>query len=158
MIAKLSRPVWDRFFSFAVVRNPFDQAVSHYEYLKQFRNQKIARRFAAMSFEAYLQDRYNKPFWNHTLFVRMPDQTHFIIDSAGEIAVTRLLRFENLAKDFERLVHDLGLAGTQLLYVNKTKARSDKRPYQSYYNQRTEGMVREIYRRDFRLLDYPDVL
>lgn len=51
MIAKLSRLVSDSFFSFAVVREPFDHAVSHYEHLKQHRSASVARRFQQMSFE-----------------------------------------------------------------------------------------------------------
>lgn len=154
MIAKLARPVWDGFFSFAVVRDPFDHAVSHYEYLKQHRSASVAKRFRGMSFEEYLEDRHRRPFLKHTIFVRMPDQAHFVLDAAGRLAVNRVLRFESLAADWERLVTDIGLPGLELLYVNRTRAKSDKKPYRDYYTAATEETVRRLYRRDFDLFGY----
>ena len=55
MISKPSRPVWDSAFSFAVVRDPFDHAVSNYEHLKQHRSASVARRFQQMSFEGCIR-------------------------------------------------------------------------------------------------------
>jgi hypothetical protein len=154
MIAKLGRPVWDRFLTFAVVRDPFDHAVSHYEYLKQFRIPAIRHKFAKLSFSDYLDDRHRAVFWNHTLFVRMPDQAHFVVDGGGEIAVKRILRFERLAEEWPKLVTELSIAGTELLYVNKTRAKSDRRPYSSYYDDKTVEKVRRLYARDFDLFGY----
>ena len=154
MIAKLSRPVWDSFFSFAVVRDPFDHAVSHYEYMKQHRSRSVARRFQGLSFEDYLEDRKKRPILKHTIFVRMPDQAHFLVDAGGRVAVNRILRFESLAEDWAGLVAEIGIPGLELLYVNKTKAKSDKRPFQSYYSPETERAVRALYRRDFELFGY----
>jgi hypothetical protein len=158
MIAKLSRPVWDSFISFAVVRDPFQHAVSHYEYLKQHRSASVARRFQSMSFEAYLADRQRRPFLKHTIFVRMPDQAHFLLDAGGRIAVSRILRFEMLAAEWAQLVADIGLPGLPLLHVNRTKAKSDRKPYTAYYTPETEETVRRLYRRDFALFGYPDRL
>jgi hypothetical protein len=158
MIRKLSRPVWDSFYSFAVVRDPFDHAVSHYEYMKQHRSASVARRFQGMSFEEYLEDRHMRPFLKHTVFVRMPDQAHFVVDAEGKVAVNRILRFESLAADWESLTEEIGLGGTELLYVNKTRAKSEKKPYTAYYTPETEETVRRLYRRDFALFGYPDRL
>lgn len=154
MIAKLGRPVWDQFHSFSVVRDPFDHAVSHYEYMKQFRIRSTAARVGAMSFEEYLAYRMKPPFWNDTIFARMPDQSWYLTDAEGRMAVDRLIRFERLGADFARLVADLGLEGAELRHVNKTRAKTDKRPFQSYYDATTEEMVRKIYARDFDLLGY----
>lgn len=158
MIAKLSRPVWDSFFTFAVVRDPFDHAVSHYEYLKQHRSASVARRFQGLSFEDYLADRQKRPFLKHTIFVRMPDQAHFVLDADGRLAVNRILRFETLAADWAGVTSEIGLPGLELLYVNKTKAKSDRKPYTAYYTPETEQTVRRLYRRDFELFGYADRL
>lgn len=154
MIAKLSRPVWDGFHSFSVVRDPYDHAVSHYEYMKQFRIRSTALRVGAMSFEEYLAYRMKPPFWNDTIFARMPDQSWYLTDRDGRLAVDRLIRFESLAEDFARLVADLQLEGATLRHVNRTRAKTARRPFQSYYDATTEEMVRRIYDRDFALLGY----
>lgn len=158
MIRKLSRPVWDGFHSFSVVRNPFDHAVSHYEYMKQYRSAKWAARFAAMGFEEYLSYRLAPPKMLDRIFARLPDQTYYLLDEAGAVAVNRLIRFEALAEEFPRLVADLGLEGATLRRVNKTRAKSDRRPFQSYYDATTLDMVRRLYARDFTTLGYDTAL
>jgi hypothetical protein len=152
MIAKLTRPVFDRFLSFSVVRNPFDHAVSHYEYMKQFRIKSTADKVGEMSFRGYLEYRMRKPFWNDTIFARMPDQSYYLTDRSGALAVKRLVRFENLNAELEQLSRDLALPDFALRHVNKTKA--DKKPMASYYDPTTEDLVRKIYDRDFELLGY----
>lgn len=158
IIAKLSPEVYGRFLSFSVVRNPFAHAVSHYEYMKQYRSPRVAARFAAMSFEQCLRYRLApaRP-WDRA-FARLPDQAHFVIDAQGRVAVKRLLRHETIAADFARLVADLGLPGLTLPQRNVTRARSDARPFQSYYDATTEALVRRLYARDFALFGYDAAL
>lgn len=158
MIQKLGRSVFDEYLSFSVVRNPFDHAVSHYEYMKQFRIDSTAQKVGAMTFEEYLRYRMKPPFWNDTIFARLPDQTYFLIESTGALAVNRLIRFENLSTELEALATDLKLPEFKLRHVNKTKSKSDKRPFQSYYDPTTEGIVRKIYDRDFDMLGYSRTL
>jgi hypothetical protein len=152
--AKLSPEVYDRFLSFAVVRNPFDHAVSHYEYMKQYRSPRIARRFADMSFSDYLRFRLapRRP-WDR-LFARMPDQSYFLVDRAGRLLVSRLLHFETLSEEFRDLAAELGLTSRELPSVNRTEARSKERPFESYYDAETEALVRRLYARDLALLGY----
>jgi len=154
-IARLGPDVWDRFQSFAVIRNPFDHAVSHYEFMKQFRIPTVARQVAAMSFSEYLDYRAKPPFWNDTFFARLPNQSYFLTDAKGEIAVDRLVRFEDLATDFPAACREFGLGEIALPHVNKTKSKSDKKPYQDYYDERAIDGVLKLYDDDFRLLGYP---
>lgn len=152
MIAKLSRPVFDEFLSFSVIRNPFDHAVSHYEYMKQFRIKSTAEKVGQLTFKEYLEYRMRPPFWNDTIFARMPDQSYYLTDADGRLAVKRLVRFENLGADLEQLSEELKLPDFSLRHVNKTKA--DRKPMENYYSDATVDMVRQIYDRDFDLLGY----
>lgn len=154
VIDKLGRDVFDQFHSFAFVRNPFEHAVSHYEYMKQYRIKPTAKKVGAMSFEEYLRYRKLKPFWNDTLFARLPDQTHFIDDDEGRIAIKEVLQFENLAEDFKSVVEKLELENVTLPYVNKTKTKSDKKPTNAYYSPACIDLVLEIYDRDFENFGY----
>lgn len=150
-IRKLGRAQFDDFFTFAVVRNPYTHAVSHYEYMKQFRAESIAKRVSAMSFSEYLDDRRKRAFGKDNFFARMPDQAHFVIDDTGTVAVDRILRFENLASDFNALMQELDL-DAELKQVNKTKAA--KKPLDDYYTDETLAKVRKLYARDFDLFGY----
>ena len=152
MVQKLSRRRFDELTSFSVVRDPFDHAVSHYEYMKQFRIASVAEKVGAMTFNEYLRYRTKKPFWNDTVFARLPDQCYFLMDSNNQICVDRLIRFENLQQEMQALAADLDLKGYQLPHKNKTK--SQRKPLRSYYDQESIDLVRKIYRRDFEHLGY----
>ena len=151
---KLGEDVFDRYHRFAVVRNPYDHAVSHYEFMKQFRIPKIAEKVANMSFSDYLRYRMKPPFWNDTFFARLPNQAYFLTDTSGNLLVHRLLRFETLADDFDKLVTDLGLGDVSLHRENETISRADKRPWQSYYDGECVALANQLYAEDFRLLGY----
>ena len=152
---KLSPEVFDGFFRFAVVRNPYDHAVSHYEFMKQFRIAKIAAKVAAMGFADYLRYRMKAPFWNDTFFARLPDQAHFLVDAEGQSLVPRILRYETLDQEFGAVVNELGLGDVALPRINATISRSDKRPWQSYYDEESKTLADRLYDRDFDLLGYP---
>lgn len=154
MIEKLGRDVFERFLSFSVVRNPFDHAVSHYEYMKQFRIRSTADKVGKMSFEEYLRYRMKPPFWNDTIFARLPDQMYFLVDESEQIVVDRLVRFENLSSELEALAAELRLPQFALNHVNKTRSKTASRPFQSYYDTGTIDLVRTIYARDFDGLGY----
>lgn len=151
---KLGSQVFDRFFRFTVVRNPFDHAVSHYEYLKEFRNARKAAEFAAMSFGDYLHWRTTArgPFvpW----FSVLPDQAHWLVDRDGQLLVNRVLRFETLAADFEALVEMIDLPGLRMQRINPTKAKAAGRSLASYYDRGTVAQVQALYARDFDLFGY----
>ncbi len=155
---KLGPDVFDRFHRFAVVRNPYDHAVSHYEFMKQFRIPKIAQKVANMSFADYLRYRMKPPFWNDTFFARLPNQSYFLVDEAGALLVHRLLRFETLADDFDVMVHDLGMGDVTLHRENETISRADKRPWQSYFDSESKALADELYAPDFALLGYDPVI
>ena len=152
---KLSPAVYAQFHSFAVVRNPFDHAVSHYEYMKQYRSARIARRAANTSFEEYLERRLKgRKVWQR-LFVNLPDQAYFVVGSDGKLVVDRIMRFETLERDFAVLATDLGLDNPQLERRNPTLSRSKMRQFDAYYDANTKEMVCELYARDFELFSYP---
>lgn len=152
---KMGPVAFGGFHRFTVVRNPFDHAVSHYEYLKEFRNVSMAARFAQMSFAQYLDWRMTARGIFVPFFTVLPDQSHFLVDDSGErLLVDQILRFERLADDFAALTHHLGLPEITLERINPTRAKSGGRSLASYYDDATLAAVRKLYARDFRLLGY----
>lgn len=151
---KLSRPVYDSFNSFAVVRNPFDHAVSHFEYMKQYRSKRVAENFAKMNFEEYLAERMKKPSLMVPFFARLPDQSYFLASNTGEMLVKTLIKFENLDAEMDAFADKVTLPKLDLQRVNFTTSRSKKRPYQSYFNTTTQEMVLKLYDRDFDNFGY----
>lgn len=157
MRATLSPAVFNGFFRFAVVRNPYDHAVSLYEFMKQFRIESTAARIRKMSFVEYLHYRVKRPFWNDTIFARQPAQSWFLTDDSNKLLVNRVLYYETLQADFDKLTSDLGLPVAVLRKINKTKSKSETRSfatYADYYDAESTEMVRKIYARDFHNFGY----
>jgi hypothetical protein len=101
------------------VRNPYDHAVSHYEFMKQFRITSMAERVARMSFAEYLRYRMKRPFWNDTFFALLPNQTNFVADATGRLLVDRLLRYDSLAEELDARTWHLGLPPIVLARVTR---------------------------------------
>ncbi|WP_270730391.1 sulfotransferase family 2 domain-containing protein [Shimia sp. Alg240-R146] len=151
-IRKLGRPEFDRFKTFGVVRNPYTHAVSHFEYMKQYRNRRTAEKVGAMTFTEYLEYRLKPALPTEHFFAHLPDQTHFVVDRDGKIAVDRLLRFETLDQDFSEAAEWLGLDGVSIARSNVTKAA--KKPITDYFGDRNLALMHELYQRDFDILGY----
>lgn len=75
--------------------------------MKQYRIASTADKVARLGFREYLEYRMKPPFWNDTLFARLPDQSCFLTGHDGNICVKRLIQFENLQVKSEQLSRDL---------------------------------------------------
>ncbi len=109
-----------------------------------------------MRFVDDLEYRMKPPFWNDTFFARLPNQSFFVTDTSGKVAVNRLVRFEELNETFPAVCQEFGLKDVVLPHVNKTKSKSEKTPYQDYYQETGAlDLVRELYADDFENFGYP---
>lgn len=152
---KLGRSVYEKFHSFAVVRNPFDHAVSHFEYLKQYRSEKIARQFESIDFLSYLKMRERRRFPWQRIFIHLPDQSYFLVDKKKKLIVDRIIKFETLNKDVSDLMEFLNLEPEPLEKLNFTKSKKGKKTQLlDYFGSEETNLVRKIYQRDFAHFGY----
>ncbi|OUS08847.1 hypothetical protein A9Q96_00435 [Rhodobacterales bacterium 52_120_T64] len=156
--SKLSAKVYDEFFVFAVIRNPYDHAISHFEYLKQYRYKHISDKISNMSFSEYLDFRGENLRHERKsridLFARLPNQSYWITDSRNNIIVDQLLRFEDLDAEFASLTTQLSLGDLKVPTINKSKNRNREISIQEYYNAETREKVEELYSEDFANFGY----
>ena len=129
---KLTSRVFDDYLKFAVVRNPFDRAVSYYHYLSQRPEHHRYERVGWMSFKGFLAQR--RAFKDST-------QLRFSADEHGVPLVDHVLRFESLAEDFSRLCHDLGVPAACALPRNNTSRHG---PFWAYYEDDYNRTLRGI--------------
>ncbi|MEW4531277.1 sulfotransferase family 2 domain-containing protein [Maioricimonas sp. JC845] len=135
----------DRYFSFAVVRNPWDRMVSLYHYLK--RTGKYGT-ICPDSFEGFLDAIDAQAAWTQQLR-SLRTQRSYLVDADGRMICSRTVRFENLSQDFETVTQRLGLSAS-LPHVN----RSDHDAYVGYYTSRTRECVARWYREDIDEFGY----
>lgn len=139
---------WLGTYSFCLVRNPFDRAVSSYHFhVKSDYQGQLLQRYPTLksyTFEQYLELRtkYNE-------FLLMP-QVNFISRRDGLHDVKKVFRFETIKRGIEQLNLDLNL-NLQLDHLN---ASPRPKNYKSFYNDTTYRIVSEIYADDIETFNY----
>ncbi len=145
----LPNDVFEGFYKFAFVRNPWDWHVSMYHFIlkeKQHVHHQVVRDFGAFG-EEYLQWVIDtkRPFARGaTKF-----QYEMVADRDGDLIVDYIGRFETLTQDFNTVCQHLNL-NTSLPHLNGTKHRT----YHTYYNDISRQMVAEYFERDIALFGY----
>jgi len=109
---------YKNYFSFAVVRNPWDRMVSWYHYLG------VKRDFAQWVLSP-------DPGWSHiTREVLLRPQTDYLTDRSGRIIVDKVIHFKQLYSGLRSI--DSNLFGQ---IEHQPRERNSKRgPYRTYYS------------------------
>lgn len=111
----ISDALFDAYFKFAFVRNPWDRLVSEYRYAHSQR--RDFKTFLLKSFPGLEDDHYTEgvDHYRHVL----PQHT-FIFDDAGSLLVDFVGRYENLQQDFAYVCQRVGLLPIKLRQRNKS--------------------------------------
>jgi hypothetical protein len=129
------------YFSFAVVRNPWDWQVSLYNYMlktpEHYQHELVKK---LDGFEAYLH-------WRCTEDVKF--QKDFVFSPDAEQLVDFIGRYERLDQDFSIICSKIGIAAA-LPRLNVSKSK----PYQDYYTRETIELVRNTFAADIALFGY----
>jgi len=148
---KLPPEVFESYCKFAVVRNPYDRAVSLYHFLSQRPENRNYERVSRLSFKGFLDELASR-----RRLLRDPTQLAFVSDGEGGSLANRTLRFESLAVDFHDLCRALGLPSNVGL---PTRNVSDHKPYREYYaDDYNRRAVAEIFAADFKAFGYSTAL
>lgn len=137
---------WNTYTKFCVVRNPYEKAISAWNYLMETQKLNI-------EFDKYLKFKdivSENEYWH--LFL---SQYENMIDSNGKMLVDldNIIKFEKLEEDFERILKKIGV---KEMIHNKDKVKNS-RPhgyYKEYYNQESLNTINKIYEKDFELFGY----
>jgi len=132
----LDPDVFNNYFKFAIVRNPWDRVLSEY-----FFDRNAYRKKNPISFEDFVK--------NLNYFHRY-DQMSFISDNEGKILVDYVGKYENLKKDFIYICKKIGIKKITLSAVNITRHRH----YSTYYTEELREIVGNIYKRDIETFNY----
>ncbi|MDQ2094432.1 sulfotransferase family 2 domain-containing protein [Rhodalgimonas zhirmunskyi] len=157
MIGKLGPEAFGRYTSFAMVRNPFRHAVSHYEFTHKIEFGHMRRHYAkGMGFEEFLEWRLaardHQRLERRTRFVRMPDQMFYITGPDGQVAVNRILYKERMEDALDWLACSFGLKHPEKL--PQLRKQTYPRPVQAYLTPRAVDLIQRLYARDFAAFGY----
>jgi hypothetical protein len=142
-------------WKFAFVRNPFDRAVSLYEYLRKCGTLPPSTTFSL--FCSFLEARAFGKIgdFNHVGLNQLNCQVAWLFDVNGAMLPDFIGRFEQLDRDMVRVFERLEIPNSMRSFPHEN--RSERKDLASYYTDREEGIVRDVYREDFVNLDYSKV-
>jgi hypothetical protein len=135
---KLSEQVFQSYFKFGVVRNPWDREVSRYKFIK---NRKCNSK------HKYCQNGFNEYLFK---FVELGLVNYDALKIDGKIGVDYIMKFENLQEDFDKICDKIGIPQRKLPHKNATKHKH----YTEYYDDETKQIVAEKYVRDIEYFGY----
>lgn len=132
----LSAKIWRSYFKFSIERNPWDRQVSLYYW-------RMRGRAQPESFEEFL-------LRNPEPIIRNWD--NYAI--GNEIITDRVMRYENLAADYEKVLADIGVDISDApLQQMKTGLRAVE-SYRAHYTEETKRLVRRWYEREIDRFGY----
>lgn len=141
----ISQEAFDSYFKFAVVRHPCDRLVS--EYLYRFQNKPFWRR---PSVPRFLRQTFETDYSDHARHI-VP-QVRYIMDGQGQVLVDRVIKFENMRDEVERLSERFFGERRVLPHRNKTGAGNAARKAQ--LRMRMQQEVSRVFKADFEAFGY----
>ncbi len=164
----LGNDLWNDYFSFALVRHPFQRAVSTYFYIERIVRSKGAgrylhrlplRRYSSDVFwqwpatRAYLEGRNLAGFLrlaNEYGAKGMRPQMNWLLDENGNVMVDHIGRVEKMEAEMEFLTGKFGLPDLK----TKNSNRSHSQPWRELLTKADKEFLFGVFRKDFELLGY----
>ena len=162
--------IWDEYFTFAFVRNPYTRAVSLYTFIeKMIKSQGFKRHFRSIPFSsvkksevwswpgtvAYLQSNNFSEFIRNKHYIEAPGaepQANWIKDENGEILIDFVGKVENIQKDFQEILCKIGI---NIENVEKKNTSKKKKQLNDYFSSEDDyRYLYELYKDDFETFGY----
>ena len=137
------------YFSFAVVRNPWDRFVSMYSFSIQHELWKLFGFKKEPSFEEFCDFCSYKKQENDPYFFPIQNQIEW---TAGSFEVNKIIKFENLQKEFSDMIDEIGAVHISKKLPHKNS--SNHKAYQLFYNENSKQLVSELYKQDIEKFNY----
>ncbi len=146
----ISKEIWESYFKFTFVRNPWDRAYS--DYLWMLKELKVNDSF--MNF-LLKKNRFANSLLNDNNIAYRGDhllnQTDFFYFE-DDFKLDFVGRFENLSSDMSYVLKKIGINSSFNIHNNKSSNRYDH--YSKFYNKSRFKLVNDMYKKDIELLNY----
>jgi hypothetical protein len=160
--------LWNDYFKFAIVRNPFTKLISAYFFLKHLegkvnavkRSKNRLKWYFPLKPEFYppsIVDDFDRDIKNFRKWLQKgaywSDKPAYMIN--GDIKVDTLMKFENLLEDTRKTCNRLSLP---FISNNIPQAKTNVKPEwakpSEFYDTTTKNLVFEMYRFEFETFNY----
>ena len=138
-IKKYGKHMWNNYFTFSFVRNPWDRVISWITY-----RDKRFNLYGGRLNSSIIKKEMQLPTFFKYSYVNL-----LSVGSSGS-SIDFIGRLENLQEDFNIVCDKIGIPHQQLPHLNKTKHKH----YTEYYDDETREIVAQKYARDIEYFGY----
>lgn len=138
----LDKAVWNKYYKFAFVRNPWDRFISFCAFLKK---QEFSFEENPKIFMEFILNNPKK--MNHLL---IKQQHKFICDANKTIMINFVGKMENMDSDMKKVCSVLKIPFEPIPHVNSTPHKN----YKEYYNDDLINKVGEKFSEDISIFNY----
>jgi len=153
---RIGQEIWDSYFKFCVVRNPFDKCVSAFCHLGRNYEKTAAGSGVRRSLSRLRGERPNWEQRRFTNYLRheMPvDRDKYLID--GEFCMDDVIRFERLEPDIQRICRRIGVEyEASFLPRFKMGFRSGLATVDALFTDESRELVEEKFAFELRYFGY----
>ncbi len=142
----VGQKIWDSYFKFCVVRNPFEKVVSGFHFFEELDRRNL-RPLGVPQFPT-LQERFAN--WVETQVARKKilfDRNRFVIK--GEVCVDYVIKYEDLNNGVRHVCQQVNVPFDRDLPRMVTGFRPPGHGLEQYYDDRTKALVARTY--DFEI-------
>ncbi len=139
--------VWNEYFTFSFVRNPWNKMLGHYMWRKQKATNTL--KGDGLSFRDWVLQFENNIKGAKALGDKGIPQYNQLFSDDVQL-VDFIGRFENLQEDFNVVCDKIGIPRKKLPHKNPTKHKH----YTEYYDEETKQIVAEKYAKDIEYFGY----
>lgn len=153
-LRKLNPTQYDSFFSFAIVRNPWDRLWSMYKFALGRKGQghpDVGNSFDEFLNTAWKIHPWTKTFKDPNIPAQRRSQTEWILDENGRVIVDFVVRFENLQEDLEKVYEMSNVPPLKLASHHST---SQKIHYTDAFSDSGIEFVRKHFAKDIEMFGY----
>jgi len=137
--------IFENFYKFGVIRNPFDTVVSHYFWQNSLNNKNAK----SITFESILKELVSNKNPNYGLL----NLNKLMDKSFKEVLCDKIIKYEDLNKDLSLVFNRLGIPFDGELKIFKKKSNRDKN-YRKFFDNDTKKMIERMFWKDMEMFDY----
>jgi len=142
---KLGAAFFDNAFTFAFTRNPYDRAVSRYEFVKQNHLHHSHSKFVNLSFADFVSDEIKRNF-----FISRT-QLSEVSDRRGNVIVSKTYKLEEFSNALKDICERINVPVPEHLTTRNTSVRKD---YREYFTPEIKATFDKIYHKDLEYFEY----
>lgn len=135
---------YQEYLKFTIVRNPYRRTISWYENV--MRDPITLSSYGLNEKISFIE--FIKKFLGTK---QLKSQLYWIKDFRGDVAVDKIIKFENLEEDFEKLVKE-NFINNDIELPHKLKGKETK--LDDYYDEESKLLVYQAYKEELQLFDY----